>query len=173
MSWTFEEKIALATAMCLDRRLTHADCRVAMAMLLYFQNSASGALFPSRRQVAEILDMRVKTVRRATENLKALGYLDYKRGSGGRSRHNNYVFKRGTFRAPFKAQKGDIWDPGRGTKGTHARGTNRTRALTPSNKPSATPSPSPRDRSASASPKSSDTAVLRKLLSRKPEGCMI
>ena len=148
--------------MCLDRLLTHADCRVAIAMLLYFHNSTSGALYPSRRQVAELLDMKVKTVRRATEKMKALKYLDYERGSGGRSRHNNYVFKRRTSGTRFEKNKGDIWDPlmmkkgvirdpGRETNGTHARRTKRTHALTPSNRPSATPSPSPRDSEASAS----------------------
>jgi hypothetical protein len=43
-SWSFEEKIALATELCLDRRLSHAEYRVGAAMLLYFHNSASGAL---------------------------------------------------------------------------------------------------------------------------------
>jgi hypothetical protein len=63
-SWTFEEKIALGVAMCLDRRLTHADCRVAIAMLFYFHNSTSGALYPSRRQVTQRWSARERQLRR-------------------------------------------------------------------------------------------------------------
>ena len=52
-SWTISEKLKVVNDLCADRRFTHGEARAAVTMVLYFHNTTSGELFPSRNQVRE------------------------------------------------------------------------------------------------------------------------
>ena len=63
-------------------------------MVLYFHNTASGDLFPSRAQVSEQCGVTKPTVISATKKLKRFGYLHYEQSSGGRNERNTYHLKK-------------------------------------------------------------------------------
>jgi hypothetical protein len=132
--WSFEEKLQLATAMCLDQKLAHAELRIALVMLLHFHNSASGALFPSRRQIGEATGCSKRTVERTTKKLRKLSYIDFNAVTGGRGRHNSYTFKRATPEHPF-SDKGRHQSTTTGDRGAPHGGDTRAPRTNPLNIP--------------------------------------
>jgi hypothetical protein len=93
-SWSQAEKRDLSVTMLRDHRLTSGEKVVGLTMLLYFHNSSSGDLFPSREQISKICSVSVDTAVRATKKLKAFLYLDYEETSGGRNERNSYAFRK-------------------------------------------------------------------------------
>ena len=151
--WNFEEKLALATAMAMDKRLTPAACRVGMVMLLYFQNTASGDTFPSRPQICEATGLSKRMVLYSTQRLRSLGYLTYAESNGGRNKRNSYSFKKRCTKSTGLDEKRCTDSTAPGATIAPARVHKQHRAITPSNLPlEGEASPSPLNE-ASASPK--------------------
>src|SRR5262245_54297789 len=91
MSLSLANKIELAVSLCRDERLSDAQFRVAIAMLLYFHNTKTGACYPSYSQLASAACTTKRTAQRTTERLKEMGVIDFERSSGGRKRRNRYM----------------------------------------------------------------------------------
>ncbi len=93
MTISLAEKIRIATALCADARLSHAQFRVAAALLFDFHNTKTGECFPSYPQLAAASRTSETTAKRTTEKLKAMGVVDFERTSGGRNKRNRYSLK--------------------------------------------------------------------------------
>jgi hypothetical protein len=93
-SWTIKEKLDVVNALCADRHFSHGEARAAVTMVLYFHNTASGDLFPSREQVSEQCGVSKHIVIGATRKMKCFGYLHYDQTSGGRNERNTYHLKK-------------------------------------------------------------------------------
>ena len=59
-------------------------------MVLYFHNTISGALHPSREQVMERCGVNKEVVIQATRKMRRFGYLHYEQTSGGHNERNTY-----------------------------------------------------------------------------------
>ena len=93
-SWTLKEKVDIANALCADERFSHAETRAAVTMALYFHNSASGGLFPSRAQISERCRVTKEVTISATRKMKRFGYLNYEESNGGRNARNTYLLQK-------------------------------------------------------------------------------
>jgi hypothetical protein len=87
-------KVAVASAMCRDERLSNGQCRVGIALLFTFHNTVTGECYPSFRQLAEKSRTSQGTVLRAINALEDAGYLDVERSDGGCNERNSYTIKR-------------------------------------------------------------------------------
>ena len=92
MAHGLPDKVRRLAGMAADARLSDAAYRVASALLLHFHNTTTGRCYPSLQQVAEASAKHKATVIRALKHLKALGYVQIERSSGGRYRRHNYTF---------------------------------------------------------------------------------
>ena len=89
-SWSIKEKLDVVNALCADRRFSHGEARAAVTMVLYFHNTASGHLFPSREQVSEQCGVSKNIIISGTKKMERFGYLRYDKTSGGRNERNTY-----------------------------------------------------------------------------------
>ena len=90
-SWTIKEKLDVVNDLCADRRFSHGEARAAVTMVLYFHNTTTGELYPSRKQSAGALRREQKEiVINATRKMKRFGYLHYEQTSGGHNERNTY-----------------------------------------------------------------------------------
>jgi hypothetical protein len=94
VSWSIKEKMDLVTAICADKRFSHGEVRAAVAMIIYFHNTQSGALFPSRAQVAEQACVGKDVVINATRKMRRFDYLHYEQSHGGRNERNTYHLRK-------------------------------------------------------------------------------
>ena len=93
-AWTLIEKVEIANAICSDLRFSHAEARAAVTMVLYFHNSTSGDLFPSRKQIMERSCVHKDTIIYATRKMRRLGYLTYEQSTGGFQKRNSYYLNK-------------------------------------------------------------------------------
>jgi hypothetical protein len=93
-SWSIKEKLDLVNAICSDPRFSHGEVRAAVVMVLYFHNTTSGELFPSREQVSEQACVGKEVVIAATRKLRRLGFLDYADSDGGCQHRNTYILRK-------------------------------------------------------------------------------
>src|SRR5262245_13126267 len=93
-SWTLKEKLDVVTTLCADRRFSHAEARVGVTMILYFHNTQSGDLHPSRTQISEQACVTREVVINATKKMRRLGYLEYAESDGGCHHRNTYVLRK-------------------------------------------------------------------------------
>jgi hypothetical protein len=93
-SWSIKEKMDFVTAICADQRFSHGEVRAAVTMAIYFHNTQSGALFPSREQVAEQACVSKNTVIATTRKMKRFGYVHYEQSHGGRNERNTYHLRK-------------------------------------------------------------------------------
>lgn len=96
MSIDLSEKIEIAVTMCADGRLSDAQFRVGVALVLYFHNTKTGACFPSYRQLAEASHTSQGTVLRAIKALEKAEWIVAERSDGGRNKRNAYTIKHST-----------------------------------------------------------------------------
>jgi hypothetical protein len=93
-SWTVKEKLDVVNAILADERFSHAEARAAATMVLYYHNTTSGELFPSRQQVAEHCHVGKRIVINTTRKMRSLGYVHYEQTTGGRNERNTYYLKK-------------------------------------------------------------------------------
>ena len=93
-SWSIKEKLDLVTVICADTRFSHGEVRAAVTMIIYFHNTQSGELFPSRAQVAEQACISKDVVINATRKMRRFGYLHYEQTCGGRNERNTYHLRK-------------------------------------------------------------------------------
>jgi len=93
-SWAIKEKLDVVNAILADKRFTYAEKVAAVTMTMYFHNTASGDLHPSRQQVTERCGVTKHITISATKKMKRFGYLDYEQTSGGRNERNTYHLKK-------------------------------------------------------------------------------
>src|SRR5262245_61842223 len=93
-SWTLKEKMDLVTTLCADNRLSHAEARVGVTMILYFHNTQTGDLHPSRAQISDQACVTREVATNATKKMRRLGYLEYDESDGGCHHRNTYVLKK-------------------------------------------------------------------------------
>jgi hypothetical protein len=84
------DKVEAITALAADKRLTDAQFRAAVTLLLKFHNSGTGLCYPSLRQWGEASCLGRSTVSEAATKLRAIGVIDFEASSGGRNRRNAY-----------------------------------------------------------------------------------
>ena len=89
-SWTIKEKLDWVVAVLTDHRLTYATRVIGATMAVYFHNTQSGALHPSREQVTEKTGAERQKVRLATQALRRFGFLTYEDFNGGCNHRNTY-----------------------------------------------------------------------------------
>jgi hypothetical protein len=82
--------VEIANAICADIRFSHAEARASVTMILYFHNTSSGELFPSRKQIMGRSCVKKDVVINATRKMRRLGYITYDQSTGGFSRRNSY-----------------------------------------------------------------------------------
>jgi DNA-binding transcriptional MocR family regulator len=85
------DKVELVTKLAADKRLTDAQFRAAVTLLLKFHNSANGACHPSLRQWADASTLGRSTVSEAASRLRDIGVIGFEASSGGRNRRNSYT----------------------------------------------------------------------------------
>jgi hypothetical protein len=86
-----QSKVDLITNLAADKRLTDAQFRAAVALILKFHNSTNGACYPSLRQWADASTLGRSTVSEAASRLRDLGVIAFDASSGGRNRRNSYT----------------------------------------------------------------------------------
>jgi hypothetical protein len=89
-SWSIKEKLDWLVAMLTDHRLTYATRVIGATMALYFHNTQSGALHPSREQISEKTGAGRKKSMLATQSLRRFRYLTYDDSDGGCNHRNTY-----------------------------------------------------------------------------------
>jgi hypothetical protein len=94
ISWSLTEKVNVVNAICSDPRFSHGEVRAAVVMVLYFHNSHSGELYPSRPQVSEQACVSRDTVIAATRKMRRLGFLHYEDSDGGCNHRNTYYLRK-------------------------------------------------------------------------------
>jgi hypothetical protein len=85
------DKVALVNSLAGDDRLTDAQFRAAVALILKFHNSANGACHPSLQQWASASCLSRSTASEAASKLRQLGVISFDSSTGGRNRRNAYV----------------------------------------------------------------------------------
>jgi hypothetical protein len=96
VSWTIKEKLDVVNAICSDRRFSHAEVRAAVVMVLYFHNTQSGELHPSRPEVSDRACVGKEIVINATKKMRRLDYMHYVESDGGCNHRNTYYLKKQT-----------------------------------------------------------------------------
>ena len=89
-SWSIKEKLDWVVAVLTDHRLTYATRVIGATMAVYFHNTQSGALHPSREQISEKTGAGRKKSLLATQSLRRFGYLTYDDSDGGCNHRNTY-----------------------------------------------------------------------------------
>jgi hypothetical protein len=118
-SWSLIEKVEIANAICADVRFSHAEARACVVMILYFHNTTSGELFPSRKQIMERACVTKEVVIAATRKLRRLGFITYEESTGGFSRRNTYHLKKRSEIPTLLTKKGQLSRPLGSEKLTH------------------------------------------------------
>jgi hypothetical protein len=151
-SWSLVEKVEIANAICSDVRFTHGEARASVVMILYFHNTTSGELFPSRKQTMERACVNKEVVIAATRKMRRLGYITYDQSTGGFSRRNTYHLKKRSEIPTLLTNNGRKIRPQRSENPTHCESGNPTHNY-PENlsREEGDASPSPRMGEASAS----------------------
>jgi hypothetical protein len=85
------DKVELVTTLAADKRITDAQFRAAVTLLLKFHNSGTGLCYPSLRQWADASTLGRSTVSEAASKLRDIGVIAFEASSGGRNRRNAYT----------------------------------------------------------------------------------
>jgi DNA-binding transcriptional MocR family regulator len=85
-----QAKAEMICKLAQDDRLTDAQFRAAVVLLLKFSNSKTGQCYPSLRQWAEASCLGRSTVSEAATKLRDLGVISFEASNGGRNRRNCY-----------------------------------------------------------------------------------
>jgi DNA-binding transcriptional MocR family regulator len=86
-----QSKVDLVTKLAADKRLTDAQFRAAVTLLLKFHNSRTGLCYPSLRQWADASTLGRSTVSEAASRLRDIGVIAFEASSGGRNKRNAYT----------------------------------------------------------------------------------
>jgi DNA-binding transcriptional MocR family regulator len=86
-----QAKVDLVTKLAADKRLTDAQFRAAVTLLLKFHNSRTGLCYPSLRQWADASTLGRSTVSEAASRLRDIGVIAFEASSGGRNKRNAYT----------------------------------------------------------------------------------
>jgi hypothetical protein len=84
------DKCEMITKLAADKRLTDAQFRAAVTLLLKFHNTGNGLCYPSLRQWAEASSLGRSTCSEAAGRLREIGVIDFDANLGGRQRRNSY-----------------------------------------------------------------------------------
>jgi hypothetical protein len=88
---TLQDKCEMITKLAADKRLTDAQFRAAVTLLLKFHNTGNGLCYPSLRQWADASTLGRSTCSEAAGRLREIGVIDFDANTGGRKRRNAYT----------------------------------------------------------------------------------